>query len=132
MDLMMMTTTLAADDAIARGVELLVVGMAVVFVALILVGLALVLIRRLLEPAAPSASVATPGPSVEPAVPAAKPYTDPHLIVVLSAAAAAVCGAPVRVRKVRFLRADRRGGWAERGRVDIQTSHNLQTRKRSS
>ncbi len=120
--------TLAQTTDISRGLVFMVVGMTVVFGALILVGLSLVLIRKLSELLAP-ASAAAPEPA--PAA-AAEPVEDPNLIVVLSAAAAAACGTPVRVRRVRFLYADRRGNWAERGRVDVQTSHNFQSRKRSS
>jgi len=136
---MSLFTTLAQSVDLMRGLELLVVGMAVVFAALVLVGVALVLIGRLSDKPAPgpgreappAPSAAEPPPATAAPGQASEPEIDAHLIVVLSAAAAAACGSAVRVRRVRFLHAGRRGSWAGQGRVDIHTSHNLQTRKRS-
>jgi len=55
---------------------------------------------------------------------------DRRTLAILTASAAAAVGRPVRVRRVGFLRQSVRGGWAERGRQAIHSSHNLQQRNR--
>ncbi len=50
---------------------------------------------------------------------------DPQLVAVLAAAAYAVIGQPVVVRRVTFVGPYTVSAWAEVGRVQIQGSHNL-------
>jgi hypothetical protein len=50
---------------------------------------------------------------------------DPQLVAVLAAAAYAIIGQPVVVRRVTFVGPYTVSAWAEVGRVQIQSSHNL-------
>lgn len=86
-------------------------------------------------PLPPAPIPATPAP-----VPAASPPppqvlttspTDPnalpdgHLIAIITAAAIAALGKQVVVRRLTFLDQNTVSGWAEAGRLMIQTSHNM-------
>ena len=129
-----------ANGNLGEAVTLMIVGMGVVFAALILVGLMLGLLRKLGEPtpkAKPQSFRMTPMRSPSRAQAAtqkaeAEPKVDPHLLVVLTAAATAMVHGPVRVRRVQFISANpaQRSGWAAQGRVMIHASHNTQQRKR--
>lgn len=137
-----MIQPLLADSAIGHstskleGLSLMIVGMAVVFIALVLVGQALVLIRRFGEQAAdqaektPAASTARPKAATPTRAPASTGGIDPRTLAVLTAAAAAVVGGAVRIRRVQFLRGIRSESWASSGRAMIHNSHNIQQRKR--
>lgn len=84
-------------------------------------------------PAAPEPTEPTPVAPAAPAPAAREPAPagiDSRTLAIIAAAATTVVGGQVRVRHVEFLRSQRGGGWAERGRVGIQTSHNLQMRNR--
>lgn len=121
---------------LADGLVLMVVGMAVVFMALILVGSSLVVIRKMAEekpvkPKIPFAPKSTPAPAAQPAFGASPDgELDGRLIAILTAAAAAVAGGPVRLRRVQFLKGRADGSWSAAGRSHIHSSHNFQPRKR--
>lgn len=96
-----------------------VVGIAVVFVVLSTIGGVIALLGRLLAP---------PTPESEPApVPAAGGTAGlaPETLAVLSAAAYAAVGQPVRVRRVTFVEEDPVSAWTDVGRAGVQGSHNF-------
>jgi Na+-transporting methylmalonyl-CoA/oxaloacetate decarboxylase gamma subunit len=113
-------TTLS--ERLEKGLLLMVVGMGVVFVALVLIGVCISLLgwwlRNLeakpLELEEESSIVQTTGGGDQ-----------SELIAVLTAAAMAIVGKSVNVRKVTFINQNTVSGWAEVGRVAIHTSHNL-------
>lgn len=142
-------TLLAQADVEAfmqQGIPLTVVGVAVVFLALIAILVMLGALQNLgftdekplAPPAKPSPkavpqAVAAPAPAsssvpaVAPAVPVEEGDFSPELIAVLTAAAIAAVGQPVRIRQVRFVT---RGvsPWAHSGRRSIHSSHKLRKR----
>ncbi len=59
------------------------------------------------------------------AAPAADHGVDPELLAVLSAAAHAALGGPVRIHRVHVHRERGGGAWAQVGRMDIMTSHRV-------
>lgn len=104
------------------GVALMIVGMGVVFAALIAIWFTVALIRKFGED--------RPGktPAVESAPSPATPEVDnAHLVAVLSAAAVAAVGRPVRVRQVVLLGRSGNEAWSSDGRVTIMGAHRLQT-----
>jgi Na+-transporting methylmalonyl-CoA/oxaloacetate decarboxylase gamma subunit len=121
------------SEKLLDSITVTVVGMGIVILALLLMGKIFQLLGHLL----------TPPPQVEDGlkrVPTAttgasdfKPdpksidlgYTDPKLIVILAAAATAASGRRVRVRRITFINHNTVSGWAEAGRISIQTSHNI-------
>jgi Na+-transporting methylmalonyl-CoA/oxaloacetate decarboxylase gamma subunit len=138
---LMLATTGAASGSpetgrIADGLVLMVVGMFVVFMALVLVGTALVVIRKAAEekpvkPKATSAPKSTPAPVARtPVETTGEGELDGRMIAILTAAAAAVVGGPVRLRRVQFLKGRTDGSWSAAGRSHIHSSHNFQPRKR--
>jgi hypothetical protein len=80
-------------------------------------------------PVAPVAPVTAPAPAPSPApvvVPKApEPVVDAKLIAILTAAAMAAVGRAVVVRRVTFINRRTISGWAEAGRSDIHTSHQV-------
>lgn len=71
-------------------------------------------------------SAFNPSPDQPPVKRSSSPAAiDPQLIAVLAAAAYAVMGQPVVVRRVTFVGHSTVSAWAEVGRVQIQSSHNL-------
>jgi hypothetical protein len=74
---------------------------------------------------APAGDAVPAGPLVEP-VKAAGDLPDGHLVAIVTAAAVAALGRPVVVRRLTFLNQNTVSGWAEAGRLMIQTSHNMQ------
>lgn len=147
------------DVSLTDGLSLTLVGMTVVFAALILVGAMIGLLkliaavesikdaaeaatqaakaasraveaigRRASTPAPAAPQTSEPTPSAATGQPAGR--VDPRTLAIIAAAAATVVGGQVRVRNVEFIRRQGSGGWGARGRVGIQTSHNLQNRNR--
>lgn len=123
MKLLLLAATTASqassDTSFLDMVLLALVGVLVVFSALGLIGGIMILLGRLLskevvEPAA--------APATETAEPAG---LDPQTLAVLSAAAYAVVGRPVRLRRVTFINENTVSGWKEAGRTAVQSSHNL-------
>ena len=51
--------------------------------------------------------------------------TDATTLAVITAAAVAAVGRPVRVQRITFINHNTISAWAERGRVSIQGSHNI-------
>lgn len=98
--------SLATGTDLGTGVVLMVVGMGVVFVALTVLMGVVALLRRVFDPAAPVAVV--------PAAPAVEDGVAPEIVAVLSAAAVAAMGAPVRITRVK--RAEGGAAWASQGR----------------
>ena len=108
----------AADDGgTIQLILLAVVGVLVVFTALGLIGGTMALLGRLLSKEAPEA--------VPEAAPAAAPGLDARRLAVISAAAYAAAGRPVRIRRVTFINENTVSGWKEAGRQAVQSSHNL-------
>lgn len=98
--------------------------------------------RKPAPPVAPPAPVSVPAPVQAPApvvapaqapLPvAAKPVapepagpTGGELVAILTAAAMAVLGKRVAVRRITFINQNTVSGWAEAGRLSIHTSHNV-------
>jgi len=111
--------------AMSEGVILMTVGMVVVFLALSLLLTAIVLLFRIFEekptPKAEEGETAPGQGSAEPAV----QQIDGQLIAILTAAAAAVLGARVRVYRVGFVRDDlqRDHSWVQQARSELHMSH---------
>ncbi len=92
--------------ALSFGVVMLVMAL----LASILYGVRFVLLRRAREAQ----------PPVDPAT-----EVDEETLVVLSAAAHAALGAPVRVHHVHLRRASEQERWSRAGRMDIMLSHRV-------
>ncbi len=78
-------------------------------------------VRRSLSGQAPAADGGTDSSSRR----ACTDAIDPRLLAILVAAATAVTGRRVVLRRVTFIEQNTVSGWAEAGRNSIQTSHNL-------
>lgn len=115
----------AADESgTLQMILLALVGMLVVFLALSLIGGIMKLLGRYLsqdvdeaaaeEAAAPATATAGVPTGIE-----------PRTLAVLTAAACAAAGRPVRVRRVTFINENTVSGWKEAGRQAVQSSHNL-------
>lgn len=74
-------------------------------------------------PVAATPVVPAPAPVVVPKAP--EPVVDAKLIAILTAAAMAAVGRAVVVRRVTFINRRTVSGWAEAGRSDIHTSHQV-------
>ncbi len=59
------------------------------------------------------------------AAPAGTQRIEPRVVAVLAAAAMAALRHPVRLKRITFLNQNTISGWAEMGRMAIQTSHNI-------
>jgi sodium pump decarboxylase gamma subunit len=111
--------------AMSEGVILMTVGMVVVFLALSLLLAAIVLLFRILEKKpTPKAEEGETPPGQAPAQPPEQ-HIDGQLIAILTAAAAAVLGARVRVYRVGFVRDDfqRDHSWVQQARSELHMSH---------
>lgn len=104
------------------------VGVGVVFAALAVVGGAMALLGRWLRTpeAAPLAAAAPPAEASAPAHATGLPgHLDGPTLALLTAAAVAAVGRPVRVRRVTFVEPVTASAWKEAGRLTIHASHNL-------
>lgn len=101
---------------------LALVGISVVFAALGLIGLFIFLLGRLFRER-PEA-IAGPVNAAAHSMPVAEGI-DARTIAVISAAAYAAVGRPVRVQRITFINHNTVSAWAERGRVSIHASHNV-------
>lgn len=120
-----------------EALELAVVGMGVVFTVLAVIGGLLVLLGKVFaEPVKDAAEAPAPSPRPAGAAPAhttappahttAPPgHVDPQTLAVLTAAAYAAVGRPVRIRRVTFINQNTVSAWKEVGRATIQASHNI-------
>lgn len=81
--------------------------------------------ERTARPAAPPPPVekAAPAPAVEPEI---SGEITPEILMVLSAAVAAFCGARAKIRRARVAGPTHvSSAWAQQGRAFVQASHNL-------
>jgi Na+-transporting methylmalonyl-CoA/oxaloacetate decarboxylase gamma subunit len=114
---------ITSDELAARETEALLlalVGMSVVFLALVTIGVFIYLLGRVFvnrPSAAPAAAMS--------AAPLGAGQLDARTIAVISAAAFAAVGRPVRVQRITFINRNTISAWAERGRVSIHGSHNV-------
>jgi Na+-transporting methylmalonyl-CoA/oxaloacetate decarboxylase gamma subunit len=140
---LMNTLTAAAPqgryEAFREGLELTVVGLFIVFFALVVIGALLVILNRPSEEELDQERAERKRQRKAAAAPAPAPVAgqsvkgkavDPRTVAILTAAAYAALGKPVRVRQVQRIGHVRRGGeaWARQGRREIQSSHNLAKR----
>ena len=118
-----MTLAEKVRDALA----VTIVGMGTVFVSLYLMGELFALLHRYFHGRAASdePELASQAKSARTPEPALDPRLNPVLIPVLVAAATAVVGRRVLVRRITFVNRNTVSGWGEAGRASIQTSHNL-------
>lgn len=111
---------------ISDGAVLALVGIGVVFTALLLIWGAVSLVGTALRTQRLGRSAAEGQPARDAAAPASGGLdVDKHLLVVLSAAAAAALGRRVRVTRVRRLRRDANSNWTGHGRIAVHASHRL-------
>lgn len=99
------------------------VGMTVVFAGLLLINWFISLLAKLLvaeESPVERVPVTVPAKALEPAG-----AIGPKTVAVITAAAVAAVGRPVRVQRITFINHNTISAWAERGRVSIQGSHNV-------
>ena len=87
-------------------------------------------LTRVAPPAASPAAVQAKPAQAAPAIPA-KAQVTPEMIVILAAAATANLGKNVRVRSAKMLQSPYEivNPWAQHGRVMIQVSHSLRSRR---
>lgn len=109
----------AAEEALI----LSVVGITVVFAVLAAIGVLIAALDRLLTPK-PSTEPAAAAVPAEDAAPA-RGTVEPQTLAVLTAAAYAAVGRPVRVRRVTFINEDTVSAWKDVGRVGVHASHNI-------
>lgn len=114
-----------AEPAVSPAYEALIlaaVGIVVVFSALLIIGGFIGLLGKLfaerevpvVSPEATSAHSMTIGEGI-----------DARTIAVISAAAMAAVGRPVRLQRITFINRNTVSAWSERGRVSIHASHNV-------
>jgi Na+-transporting methylmalonyl-CoA/oxaloacetate decarboxylase gamma subunit len=111
---------ISADELAARESEALLlalVGMSVVFLALVTIGTFIFLLGRLFAE--------RPAPVAETALSSSAEGIDARTVAILSAAAVAAVGRPVRIQRITFINRNTISAWAERGRVSIHGSHNV-------
>lgn len=102
---------------------LAVVGMTVVFSGLLLINWFIALLGKLMNAkAAPEEVVLAAAPAQATPTPA---ESDAKTVAVITAAAFAAVGRPVRVQRITFINHNTISAWAERGRVSIHGSHNI-------
>ncbi|MBX3728090.1 MAG: OadG family protein [Candidatus Sumerlaeia bacterium] len=127
-------TLLATFEADAdEGLLLMMLGMGVVFGALILLWGVLELLRRTVGRPEPSTAPKPVAVAPAAALPATPPMAaagdetelDALTLAILTAAAIAVVGAPVRLTSVSLVPKGEGEAWATRGRIAIHTSHKL-------
>ena len=115
------------EELLQQGIELSIVGVVVVFGALI----AIMIMLGALQKIGMATTAPPPAPVAAPVVAPGRPADlSPELVAVITAAAIAAVGQPIRVRRIRFAGTATNPTWAETGRRDIHTSHRL--RKRDS
>ncbi len=124
-----MPFTLAQVQPVHTTGDLLIlacVGLLVVFAALSLIGGVMAGLTRLL------ARFETPAAPLLPAEPLQPVSTEglhedvmPHTVAVITAAAFAAVGRPLRIRRVTFVRPNSATAWKGVGRATIQASHNF-------
>lgn len=121
-------------EKLLDSITVTVVGMGIVVMALLVMGEIFKLLGQLLASPPPIEDKPRPSsiPTVSPqdARPESRSVdsepTDSQLIVILAAAATAALGRRVKVRRITFINHNTVSGWAEAGRIFIQTSHNIQ------
>jgi glutaconyl-CoA/methylmalonyl-CoA decarboxylase subunit delta len=122
---------LTADPLIV-GVQIVVLGVTIVFTALTFVALSLAalgLLNRIPARNAPAPAPAITPPAAAASLPPAAPlltgdHVTPELIAVLSAAAHEMLGQPVRITRVMYER--RPAAWSSQGRITIMNSRRRQ------
>lgn len=125
----------AADFAgiMLDSITVTVVGMGIVILALSVMGVVFKLLGHWfvspppVEDQLPTTSaniVSCSNPESEPLSPDSR-CKDLKLVVILAAAATAMLGRRVRIRRITFINHNTVSGWAEAGRISIQTSHNI-------
>ncbi len=76
-------------------------------------------------PSAPVPAAAKPVVAVRPVVVVPGGPAGPELVAILTAAAMAILGRRVAVRRITFINQNTVSGWAEAGRISIHSSHNV-------
>ncbi len=120
---LIMLADMTLAEKLRDALTVAIVGMGTVFVSLYLMGELFTLLHRYFHGRAGSdapESAASPQAAQAP-----EQKIDPYLIPVLVAAATAVLGRRVVVRRITFISRNTVSGWGEAGRASIQTSHNL-------
>jgi Na+-transporting methylmalonyl-CoA/oxaloacetate decarboxylase gamma subunit len=101
-------------ELFSEALQLLVVGVATVFVALIVTGLVVWLLGHLLRDKPP-----VPAAAAKPLPEASLGGVDKHVLVLLAAAATVAVKHPIRIRRVRFVTHKHiPASWAATGRAD--------------
>lgn len=113
------------DVAEAEGEALLlaIVGMTVVFAALVLIGAFIFMLGKLLAER-PKKPIVQPDAASAHSMPL-EGELDARTVAIITAAAVAAVGGPVRVQRITFINRNTISAWAERGRVSIHASHNV-------
>lgn len=115
----MIALLLSMGENVIDALVLSGVGMTVVFAGLLLINGFISLLARLFVQKEPPAETLPARAVVTPDSP------DAVTMAVITAAAVAAVGRPVRVQRITFINHNTISAWAERGRVSIHGSHNL-------
>jgi len=122
---MLLQTAAEAERAASPAYEALilaVVGVTVVFTALVFIGSFIYLLGKVF--AEREAPVVSPAATSAHSMPVSEDI-DARTIAVITAAAVAAIGRPVRLQRVTFINRNTVSAWSERGRVSIHASHNV-------
>lgn len=118
-------------DPFNGSLQLMIVGMLIVFAALLLI-FALLMILKAMDPrpAEPPAAAAPPPPPAGQASTASRAANggedlDPTILAVLTAAVAVAVRQPSRIRAVRVVTPQTGTTWSATGRASIHTSHRI-------
>ena len=122
---LLLQTAAEAEPAVSPAYEafiLAAVGVTVVFAALVFIGgfiyvLGKVFTEREVPVVSPASTSAHSMPIGE--------GIDARTLAVITAAAVAAVGRPVRLQRVTFINRNTVSAWSERGRVSIHASHNV-------
>ncbi len=127
MPLFQILAAMTLGEKLADAFTVAVVGMGTVFVALWLIGEVFTLLHRFFERREGGHAIESEAQSGDQA-PAEVSATDSHLVPILVAATTAALGRRVVVRRIKFINRNTISGWAEAGRAEIQSSHNIRRR----
>ncbi len=122
---LLLQTAAEAEPAVSPAYEALIlaaVGVTVVFGALVFIGSFIYLLGKVF--AEREVPVVSPTATSAHSMPVSEGI-DARTIAVITAAAVAAVGRPIRLQRVTFINRNTVSAWSERGRVSIHASHNV-------
>lgn len=104
---------------------LMAVGLGVVFLSLALIGVALALLSKFSARFEGPVEIEEAGGELYAASGTDDAGIDTRTVALLTAAAFATVGRPIRVQRIKLLNQNKNSAWAGAGRTSVQSSHNI-------